>query len=69
MNELRSAERGFQNKGIPAFGRHSVYKTFGRSYDRIYRMSGLRPDGLRFYVGSNLCVRSYSKRKKGEGHV
>ncbi|HUT84144.1 MAG TPA: hypothetical protein VMX95_05805 [Thermodesulfobacteriota bacterium] len=26
----------------------SVYKTFGRSYDRIYRRSGIRPDGLRF---------------------
>jgi hypothetical protein len=50
-----------RNKGLPAFGGPSVYKTFGRSYDRIYRRSGLpsarlleaglRPDGLRSYVG------------------
>jgi hypothetical protein len=38
-------------------GGPSVYKTFGRSYDRIYRRSGLRPGGLRSYVGANLCVR------------
>jgi len=32
---------------------HRVFdKTFGRSYDRIYRRSGLRPDGLWSYVGA-----------------
>ena len=30
-------------KRLPAFGGPSVYKTFGRSYDKIYRRSGLRP--------------------------
>jgi len=44
-------------KNIPREARPSVYKTFGHSYDRIYRRSGLRPDGLRSFVGAKLCVR------------